>query len=267
LTSPIPLSNAAINHLIQLPHLRTLHVRGPPPNYPALSVPLNFPPLMNLTLGEGAAHGWLSLFQRLEDRASATQGGTPLSRIRKSLRYLSVNSHSGLVIDTSFVSLVQRFQNMVDLDIDAHCYDENDEGQCTFKLNNNDVTGIAMALPRLESLALGHPCSENTCATTIACLLLISVHCPKLEQLEIHFNTTNIVDDFKNISADPRFQQLRLLPRCPLWNLDVFDMPLVLDESDFETVVLGMMDIFPSLDYCNGLGDTWEEVFMEFGEL
>ena len=66
---------------------------------------------------------------------------------------------------------------------------------------------------------------------------------------------------------DPRFQQLRLLPRCPLSSLDVFDMPLVLDESDFETVVLGMIDIFPSLDRCDGLGDIWDEVFVEFAGL
>ena len=160
------------------------------------------------------------------------------------MRYLDVRSRPGLVIDISFVSPTQRFQNLVGLDIVAHCYDENDGGQCTFKLDDSNVANIAMALPRLESLVLGHPCSQNTCATTIACLLPISVRCAKLENLEIHFNTTNIVDDFKNISVDPRFQQLRLLPRCPLSSLDVFEMPLVLDGSDFETVVLEMIDIF-----------------------
>jgi len=53
--SLVPLSDAALDHLIHLPRLRTWRIHGPPPSYPTSSLPLVFPPLKELTLGEGAA--------------------------------------------------------------------------------------------------------------------------------------------------------------------------------------------------------------------
>ena len=76
----------------------------------------------------------------------------------------------------------------------------------------------------------------------------------------IHFNTTNIVDDLRNIPEDPLFQQLRSLPRRLLMSLDVHRIPLKLHESDFETVAKGMVDIFPSLTSCKGLERGWGEI-------
>ena len=76
----------------------------------------------------------------------------------------------------------------------------------------------------------------------------------------IHFNTTSVIDDFKNILEDPRFQQLRPLPKCPLTFLGVHMTPLSLDESDFETVAKGMVDIFPYLTYCDGWDTNWIEL-------
>ena len=266
--SSVPLSNAALNHLIHLPHLRTWRIHGPPPTHSASSLPLVFPPLRELTLDEGAARGWFPLLRRLEGGASTTQGVTPLSKAKEFLKVLYIGDVSGINIGASFASTIQYFRNLVRLCVDVNCHDEDDGGQCIFELNNDNVTELAMALTQLESLILGHPCFENTCLTTVACLLPISVHCSKLEKLEIHFNTTNIVDDFRNILEDPRFQQLRSLPKCPLTRLDVHQIPLGLDQSDFGTVAKGMVDIFPSLRYCNDcerLEDLgcWDELSME----
>ena len=127
------------------------------------------------------------------------------------------------------------------------CHDEDDVDRCPFKLNDDDVTRFAMAMPQMEWLYLGYPCSKNTCATTVACLLPISVYCVGLQEMDIHFNTTNIVNDLKNISRDPRFQTLRSLPRCSLDYLGVSRMPLAVDSPNFEALVNGMVDIFPSL--------------------
>jgi len=260
LTSPIPLSDAAVNHLIQLPHLRTWLARGPPPSYSTLSLPLAFPPLTHFTLGEGAARGWLSLFQRLEDHASATRNVTQLSRMKESLVSLRVERRIGPVIDTSFASLIQMFRNLSHLNINVSCHSEDIGGRCLFKLTNDGVATLAMALPQLRHLCLGIPCSKNTCATTVACLLPISVYCLQLNVLEIHFNTTNIVGDFKTILVGPRFRELRSLPRGTVWHLGVHEMPLTLDEPDIEVVVVGMVRIFPSLGRCAGFGDTWDKV-------
>ena len=162
--------------------------------------------------------------------------------------------------DTSFTATIQIFRNLCNLNVEVSCHVESGVGQCTFKLNDDDVIEVVMALPRLESLILGQACSENTCATTVACLLPLSVYCVKMRWLEIHFNTSNIVDDFKNISEDPRLQKLRLLPRCPLSRLNVGQMPLTLDEPGFETVVNGMDDIFPSMRCCTETEGIWTEL-------
>jgi len=259
-TSPIPLSDAAVDHLIHLPHLHIWRVENPPPSYYASSLPLVFPPLTDLSLGKGACE-WLSLFRRLEDLASPTRGVTSLFRLKESLEALSIQSLPGPITDFSLASPIQMFRNLGRLDVDVSCHDEDGEGQCIFKLNDDNVTKLAMALPQLGYLILGHPCFENTCATTVACLLSISVYCVKLDTLEIHFNTENIVDDLKNISEDPKFRELRSLPKCPLSFLDVSPTPLDIDEYGYKTVADGMIDIFPSLKICKGVGDDdWNEV-------
>jgi hypothetical protein len=257
-SSPIPLSDAATNHLIQLPHLRVWSTECSPPSYSALSLPLGFPPLTEFTLEGNAAGGWISLLERLEHGVSPTQGVTPLSRVKKSLGFLTAGSLLGLVIGVSFSSMIRTFRNLIYLNLEAYCHDEDNVGQCTFKLNDDNVTELAMALPRLQSLLLGCPCFENICATTVTCLLPISVHCVKLTTLAIHFNTTNIVDDLKNISEGARFQELRSLPRCKLTELHVYQIPLPLDEPGFGAVAHGMADIFPALQHCEGFHEGWD---------
>ena len=259
-TSTVPLSDAAVNHLIQLPHLRTWHIKCPPPRYPTPPPPLIFPPLASFTLGEGSAREWLSLFERLEGGGSTVQGLAPLSKVKESLKSLNVRDPSSLVVDISFTSPIQMFRNLVTLGVMVYCPYVDGDDQCAFRLNNDNITKLATALPQLESLFLGRPCLKNTCATTVACLLPISVHCVKLQKLQIHFNTTNIVDDFKNISEVPRFQELHPLPRCTLSHLYVDRMALTLDEPGFETVVGGVIDIFPSLKRCIGHGWGWGEI-------
>ena len=266
-TSPVPLSDAAVDHLIRLPHLRTWRIGGPPPSYSASPSPLEFPPLTKLTLGGGAVREWLSLFRHLERSVSGTQGMTPLSKVKGSLESLNIEQFPDPIVDPPFASTIQTFRNLVNLGVAVKCYVESREAQCAFKLNNNGVAELATVLSRLEHLNLGQPCSENTCSTTVACLLRISAFCVKLRKLEIHFNTTNIVDDFKNLSGDPRFQELRSLPRCPLTHLGVWKTPLTLDDPDFETVANGMVDIFPSLQSCSGAEGVWRKLNLRIAGL
>jgi len=264
-----PLSDAAINHLVHLPNLHSWTTNSPPPNYSTspLPVPLGFPPLTQFTLGGDSARGWISLFGRLATGVPCVGGTTPLSKTRESLETLNIIKFPNPIIDVSVVSPIQIFHNLAFLNVVANCVDRDDDGQCTFELNDDDIARLTMALPRLTFLRLGHPCSKNTCATTIACLLSISVHCLELKSLWIHFNTRDIVEDFKSVSTDPRFEQLRSLPRCPLSRLEVWRVPLTLDEPGFEVVVNGVIDIFPSLEFCNGLERAWEGVSERISKL
>lgn len=264
--SPIPLSDVATNHLIHLPHLRTWFTIGPPPSYSALSLPLVFPPLTEFVLGDGAVGGWLSLICRLEHSVSTPRGVTPLSKMKELLNSLYAEGRPGPTIDVALTSAVQVFRNLVHLNVPAPCHQEHCRLQCAFELNNDNVAELAMALPQLETLLLGDPCFENTCATNVACLLSISVHCIGLRQLKIHFNTTNIVDDLKKIPGDPRFRGLLPLPKCRFSRLVVRQTPLTLDEPDIETVANGIIDIFPSLIFCEGRG-AWHELCKRIGEV
>ena len=263
--SPIPLSGAAINRLIHLPHLRIWYLGGSPPSYSNLQLPPVFPPLTQFTLWGGGSRDWLSLFKRLERGGSSTQGVTPLSGMKESLETLEFGNSSDLIINALFTTTTQIFRNLVFLYADTSCHEDGFEGPCPFKLDNDNVTRLAMALPRLERLLIGRPCFKNTCATTVACLLPISVHCLELQNLEIHFNTTNIVGDLSDLSENPRFEELRSLPRCSLSCLNIWKTPLTIDESDFEAVVNGMVDIFPCLDSCeeDTENSDWEEFFGE----
>ena len=139
----VPLSDAALDHLIHLPHLRTWRIHGPPPTYSTSSLPLVFPPLRELTLGDGAARGWLPLLRRLDGGTSTTQGMTPLSKTKESLKFLSLEDASDINIDPSFLSTIQCFRNLVDLHVRVFCSNEDERGQCIFKLNNNNVTELA----------------------------------------------------------------------------------------------------------------------------
>ena len=244
--SPTSLSDAAMDHLIRLPHLHTCLTTSPPPSYSTSPLPLTFPPLVKLTLKEGTMRGWLSFFERMEHGASTVQSVTPLSEVKESLTDLSIEDHPGTVTDVSFATTIQIFRNLVDLRADFACLNGSDF-ECTFKLNNDNITDLAMALPRLRELLLGRPCSKNTCSTTVACLLPISIHCIELQSLQVHFNTTNIIDDFKDIRGDPRFQELHSRPRCALSHLSIANTPLGLSGSDLDIVGTGMIDIFPSL--------------------
>ena len=146
-TSPTPLSDAAVDHLIHLPHLNTWRVEGPP-IYSAPPFPLKFPPLVRFVLGGGVGPGWLSLLKRWETHVSLTRGTTPLSKAKESLKYLTINCGASIIIDVPLVSSIQMFRNLVTLDI-PDFYDDG-WGQCTFKLDNDCVTELAMALPQLE---------------------------------------------------------------------------------------------------------------------
>ena len=153
---------------------------------------------------------------------------------------------------------------MVDLDIPAPCNDEA-MGQCTFELNNDNVTELAIALLQLEPLLLGLPCNKDTCATTVACLLQIAVHCLDLQKLEIHSNTTNIVDDFKSTSQSSRFRELCSLTGCMLRRLDMHRIPVIIIKSEYGVVVHGMTSIFPSLEILISYSEIWHLVNLSGG--
>ena len=236
--SNLPLSEAAIHHLMQLPHLCSwVIVQG----VPRTISPSILPPLEKIHLREQVALPWLRLIASQEEGV-LQNGSTPTTshtNIRETLRSLICPGNT--IIDSTFLSSILKFRNLVTLYVNAHCYGV--EG-CIFHLTDDGVENLAATLCRLKSLRLGQICGSNSCNTTIASLLSISVHCLDLTFLETHFNTLTIVGDIQRLldggSGDGN-------TKCGLPELVVGCLPLEVRGEDIETIVAGFKAIFPCL--------------------
>ena len=221
----IPLSEAAIQHVMQLPNLRSWTFTHEPPQIPLTPI---FPSLEVLDFYIPKALPWLHIL-------ASHQKGTI-----ENLEYISFPI--GTIVDPTLLSSIITFRNLVALRVGSYC--SNPEG-CTFRLTDNDMENLAAALPRLGTLELGKPCGFNSCSNTVASLLSISIHCLDLTVLETHLNTRTIASDMQ-----------RLLDRgagcdkakCELSDLTTGYFPTELPEGDIETVMMGFKAIFPHLE-------------------
>ena len=119
------------------------------------------------------------------------------------------------------------------------------------------MENLAASLPRLRDLELGGPCQFNSCHTTVASLLSISLHCLDLLTLETHFNTRTIVSDIRRL-LDGGAGRDKV--KCRLWNLKVGQLPLEVGREDVETVAMGFKAIFPYLPGFDGGDGSWRQL-------
>jgi len=249
--SCVTLSEAAVHHLMRLPNLHFWGTgQGPPRAVP----PSLSPPLEELCLDKQAALPWLHLLASqkkgaLQDCSTQTPS---YADIRETLRSLFCPEDT--IINSTFLSSVLRFRNLVALHVCNQCYGV---GGCFFRLTDDDVEEIAATLPRLESLQLGTPCDSNSCHTTVASLLSISIHCPGLTVLETHFNTLTIVDDMKRLLHGGSG---RGNAKCKLRNLAIGYMSLEVRGEDIETIVVGLKVVFPYLVDFKGFTVRWHRL-------
>ena len=212
----VSLSEAALNHILRLKNIRLWCACNPPPA--TLPFPTTLPPPQALILGNKESHEWISWLTWRVGRTPGRQD-SPLeyTGLQATLTYLSFQEFV-CSIDATFISPFSHFPNLVHLEVPSGCWALSD---CSFFLTNRDAIQLSAALPRLEWLDLGLPCSE-TSSTAVSCLLALSVHCKNLRNLRIHFNTANLTDDIKLLSEDPDLGSLQSLPaRCPLESLSL----------------------------------------------
>ena len=250
LRSCVPLSGPAIRRVIQLPNLRSWAVA----QAPSRSIPsFPFPPLEKLRLVGQEALPWLHLLASHEEGApqNGTAPATPCAHINGSLRSLICPENT--ILNSTFLSSILKFRNLVALYVGTRFPMDG----CTFHLTDDDVEKLVAALPRLESLQLGVPCSLNSCNTTAASLLSISTHCPGLIALETHFNTITIVADMRRLldgSAELDGA------KCKVNNLMVARLPHEMDQEYVEVVMRGFRIIFPCLVNLTDCDGRWYEV-------
>lgn len=246
----VPLSEAAIRHITQLPNLRSWNVVQGPPRTVPLSI---FPSLEKLCLHEEAALPWLYLLLPPEERVP--QNASAPATLHTNLGEMLNTLHCpyGTIVDSTLLSSILKLRNLVTLYVGTSC----PLGGCTFYLTDGSVENLAATLPRLETLRLGNPCRLNSCKTTIASLLSISTHCLGLTLLEIHFNTLTIAGDMQRmLDGDSWCDNAK----CELQNFVVGYLPLEGGEMDVETMVVGFRAIFPCLTDITDYSGRWHEL-------
>ena len=231
------LSEAAIHHLMRLPNLRHWSIHQGPPRTVPTSI---FPSLERLCIEDPAAPVWLHLLTSPKNGTAQDGFTTATSHagITKTLK--SLKCPSSTTIDSTLVSSIIKFQNLVTLEVQLNCFRA---GTCIFHLTDDDMENLAIALPRLESLRLGQPCNFHTCKTTVAALMSISVHCLDLTVLEIHFSTLEIVRDLQRVLDRGAGRDDA---KCRVSDLPVGGLSFEV-QKNIETVVMGFRFIFPCL--------------------
>ena len=254
LNAGVELSEQAILHVMQLPHLHTLKLtHEPPPEITdaLLRDTIVLPSVHSLTLATPTTHAWLQFLNDLRWRhPTTTATGAPQGQsqiqigIHSTLKELYCGC--GEAPKRAITKQALAFKNLTTLEVGRFCPGD----RCSFDLTDDDVTSIAKALPSLQKLLLGYSCSFNTCQTTFKSLFTLSTGCVELTELIVHFNTTNIVEDVKSLleTEDPDIQKLRNGPRCGVTSLPLFQTPLAVDEPETGVLAKGLLFVFPVLE-------------------
>ena len=215
-----------------------------PPRVSDLHLSNTFPQLETLELITEESLEWIPFFGAISRHASSSQ---PSDR-RPVQKLIVLESCAEIPVDATFMSPIMQFRGLAKLWLNSSCSNANG---CTFSLTDDDFAEIAIALPRLKDATFGGVCHANSCRTTVSSLLSLSTHCKDLEELEIHFNTTNLLGDLTSILEDLRLRGEHLLPKCRLWWLGVRNAPLQIRVEDCGLVAAGFLGIFSSLREIN----------------
>jgi hypothetical protein len=252
LNAGVELSEQAILHVMQLPHLHTLKLthESPPDITDAfLRDAIVLPSVRSLSLATPTAHAWLPFLNDLRWRnlTSTPTWGFSQSQVEIGIHSSLEELYCGCgdVPKRAIVRQAFAFRNLTTLEVGRFCPAD----RCSFDLTDGDLTALTKALPRLQKLLLGHPCWSNTCQTTFRGLLTLSINCVGLTELIVHFNTIDIVEDVKSLlkAGDPNVQTLRKAPKCGVTSLPVFITPLTLDKPDTDLLAKGLLFVFPRL--------------------
>ena len=247
------LSEQALLHVIQLPCLRTLKLRHESPPKIADMISLQdtiiLPSLRSLSIFSLTSHAWLSFINDFlwhHPAATAIQGsGQPQAQIGIHSTLEELRFWCGEVPKWTVLKQALAFKNLTTLEIEEYCGGD----ECDFDLTDDNVTTLAKALPRIQELLLSHPCQWNICQTTFRSLATLSANCVELRDLDIHFNTINLVGDIKSFleSDDPAIQKLRQGQCCNVTVVKICPTPLNLDGPGLEAVARGFLFAFPLL--------------------
>jgi len=149
---------------------------------------------------------------------------------------------------------LHRFTHMTELLIDFSC-----DGGCSSTVDDDAITSLARAMPKLEILELGGPpCREIPTGVTAKGLVALAHHCHDLSSLRIHFQVASL-------GAPPTvsgmvFDVGSTAPRrnCALRDLEVGEIPM--PEESVLMVALTLAQFFPHIAGVDCVDENWFKV-------
>ena len=263
-----PLSDAAVQHIMQLPNLDAWATANGPPRTPNLSPSNIFPRLHDLSLASEASLEWLTLFTKTTRRIPSGHNSYASPNRGPVQRLTRLVVHPRVPIDAVFMTPIMLFRELIFLSLTPTCSPSpTATAICTFSLTDGDVAEIAAALPRLQEARFGIACRANSCKTTVASLISFSTSCRNLKYLMIHVNTTNLRNDLESVSTDSRLDSLPSLRTRNNFCLFVSGAPFTISEDEVAPMLKGFRRIFPSLTQINWADAPWKELNIKLQEL
>jgi hypothetical protein len=156
--------------------------------------------------------------------------------------------------DPSYLALLP-FKELKELEIEFSCYDG-----CSSKVDDDIITLLAQAMPKLESLKLGGtPCRTRT-GVTVQGLIALASRCIHLSELRIHFLGDSLVE-VATIAEDISLTSDETVVRrddCGLKHLQVGRIPI--PPGSAVRIALSLLQIFPRILKVEYVTPEWKEV-------
>ena len=154
----------------------------------------------------------------------------------------------------SYTSLLP-FTQMTCLEIQFSCGDD-----CSSSVDDNIVTNLARAMPKLETLQLGNgPCYPIHTGVTVEGLVALAHHCQNLAFLCVHFQVDSLIVPPTTAMITSNAGSTPLRRDCALRYLVVGIIPV--PEESVLVVALTLARIFPRIERIESVeNDDWEKV-------
>ena len=149
------------------------------------------------------------------------------------------------------------FKQLTQLEIRFSCHNG-----CSSRADDDIITDLAQAMPRLEVLQLGgEPCGTPT-GVTFKGLIALACRCPQLSELCIHFRADSLIDATSSGEPPSPSKHAAATPQtnCALTELYVGKNPI--PEGSALAVALILFQVFPHLLSITSKDDNreWESV-------
>ena len=147
------------------------------------------------------------------------------------------------------------FKQMTQLRIEFSCHDG-----CPSTVDDDIITGLAQAMPKLEILRLGGaPCSALT-GVTLKGLVALACHCVQLSELCVHLEAGKLAEAATSTELPRPSENAAIIPRtnCALRNLQVGKAPI--QRQVTSAVALTLLQVFPKILNVEYIDPQWENV-------